>query len=148
MGTCLFWQDADTDMYLSPWDGEPEWERAVAASRDAVRLRGAEAEAAGIVWRTADGTTRITVFRNIAERPGTFEFSSQDCFTVYELLATGSLLSIWHSHPLGHREPSRLDWDNHPHGVPMVIVSLENDKEAMVLRYDDSERPASATANQ
>jgi hypothetical protein len=67
---------------------------------------------------------------------------------VYELLGLGQLISIWHSHPLGHREPSLMDWDNHPHGVPMVIISLENDTEAMVLRYDDSERPASATANQ
>lgn len=124
---------------------EPDWSQAIDAAREAERMQGTDWEACGIIFRDSFGV-KIKVLENIAKGPGEFDISAEDCFDVYEWLAEGGLVGIWHSHPNGHRQPSQRDWDNHPQGVAMYIVVLESDEEAMVLRYDDDSRPGKRPA--
>lgn len=37
----------------------------------------------------------------------------------------GELKAVWHSHPSGATHPSQDDIDNHPVGLPMIIVTKE-----------------------
>lgn len=123
---------------------EPDWDVAIAVARHAIRTEGDEAEVCGyIVMDSMNGALmpRIIVVDNIAEKPGRFDMSAEDCFEVYEAMAEGCLVGVWHSHPNGSRQPSKRDWDNHPHGVDMYIVCIESPSSAMVLRYCDDDRP-------
>lgn len=133
----------DSGLELFSPEDDPGWQRAIEESRLVVRLQGDEAEACGYILQTVDGP-RLHAVPNISTEPGTFDMSAEECFVVYEWLAEGKLLGIWHSHPNGSRRPSKADWLNHPHGVPMYLVVLENNEEAMVLRYDDDSRPGKA----
>lgn len=123
-------------------EDEPDWSEAITAAREAERLHGTSWEACGFVYRDSFGI-HIKVLENVATEPGKFDFSAEDCFDVYEWLAEGGLIGIWHSHPGGQRVPSQRDWDNHPRGCGMYLVVLESDHEAMVVRYDDDSRPGS-----
>jgi proteasome lid subunit RPN8/RPN11 len=111
------------------------WRDAIVASRNAC-LHDPEREACGYI----EQNTIITCV-NVSREPGRFAFSSEEAWLAYEALEAGRLQGIWHSHPLGHKEPSAEDWINHPLSVPMYIVVLMGYTEACVMRFTDEDRP-------
>lgn len=117
--------------------GEPDsidWAPAKQAARDAVERDGLKAEACGIVV-----SGRVLLHTNVARETGRFAFSDEDSVATYDALEAGTLDGIWHSHPLGHMDPSPHDWDGHPHGIAMYIVMLVG-KSEYVTRWDDHDR--------
>ena len=129
------------------------WMWACAVAWEAVHEDGPDTEVCGYVERVHDNHPQVRIntiqVANVAEETGEFAFDDATIAKVYELWDADDLLGIWHSHPRGMREPSILDWEGHPRGVPMFIVVLDLDSDgpaaddcrAEVWRYEDSDRP-------
>lgn len=113
-----------------------DWSGAIQHSQYIVIAEGHSAEACGFIE-----DREVIWVRNVAREPGQFAFSERDCERVYDALERGTLNGVWHSHPGGHAEPSDHDWLSQPRGIPMFIVALMNDEPALVVRYDDADRP-------
>lgn len=111
------------------------WHTAVVAARNAC-LSDPEREACGYME-----DRQIIQCVNVSKKGGRFRFSDDEAWHVFELLDNERLEGMWHSHPLGHKEPSDRDWIGHPHGVPLYIVALLGMTEAEVIRFDDGDRP-------
>lgn len=111
------------------------WGRAERVSREVAEIDPTR-EACGYIDRG-----RLVVCHNVAPGAGKFALTTDDAWALWMCLDADELGGVWHSHPLGHREPSEADWVGHPRGVPLYIVVLLNSYETEVLRYDDADRP-------
>lgn len=112
-----------------------EWSEAIDAAREAMRF-GQDIEVCGYI-----AAGRVVLCENKSAEHGQFAFSDDDCVRVYDALENGSLEGVWHSHPHGHSEPSNLDWQGHPQGVPMYIMCMVDNWYPEVRRFGPEDRP-------
>lgn len=132
-GFSVIWRDEERRDALLPW--HIAYRAALAAKRE-----HPEREACGYVTSDSHATSMVIV-PNVNAEPGRFAFSNDVVWDVYNHIEAQSLGGLWHSHPMGHTQPSDEDWAGQPRDVPLYLVVLLDDNVCEVWHYDDSDRP-------